>query len=85
VALRPDAHEEHLGHEVLARVQQLIPQADRLDVSVAGLALAWVLSNTDVTAALVAPRRPDQFTMIEEASRLRLDADQREQIAGVVS
>jgi hypothetical protein len=55
--------------EVLGRVRQLIAQAEALGVSVADLARTWVFSNPDLTAALVAPRCPEQFRMIEEASR----------------
>jgi hypothetical protein len=36
VALRPDAHQAHLTSEVLDRVQQLVREADALEVTVAG-------------------------------------------------
>jgi aryl-alcohol dehydrogenase-like predicted oxidoreductase len=84
VALRPEPRREHLSPEVLARVQRLVPEAEQFGVSVASLALAWVLSHEDVSAALVAPRRPDQFTMVHEALGLQLNPDQRAKICALL-
>jgi aryl-alcohol dehydrogenase-like predicted oxidoreductase len=85
VAIRPEAHAEQLTPDILTRVQRLLPEAEALGVSVPALALAWVLANTDVTAALVAPRRRDQFAMVEEALALSLDGDQRDKISALLS
>ena len=60
---------------VLARVQQLRPIADDLGLSMAQLAIAWVLQNDNVAAALVGASRPEQVRENVVASGVRLDAD----------
>jgi aryl-alcohol dehydrogenase-like predicted oxidoreductase len=57
--------------------------ASRRNVSVAALALAWVLSAPDVTAPLVAPRRPEQFADVQQALEIKLDEDDRAQLAAL--
>jgi aryl-alcohol dehydrogenase-like predicted oxidoreductase len=57
--------------------------ARRRDVSVAALALAWVLTAPDVTAPLVAPRRPEQFADVQQALEIKLDEDDRAQLAAL--
>jgi aryl-alcohol dehydrogenase-like predicted oxidoreductase len=49
-----------LNDDVLNRVQQLKPVADELDLSLAQLAVAWVLQNDNVAAALIGASRPEQ-------------------------
>lgn len=53
------------------------------EVSMAALALAWVLSVPEVTAPLVAPRSPDQFADVEEALRIDLSADERAELTAL--
>lgn len=53
------------------------------DVSVAALALAWVLTAPDVTASLVAPRRPEQFADVQQALEIELDEDERAKLAAL--
>jgi aryl-alcohol dehydrogenase-like predicted oxidoreductase len=48
--------------EVLERVQHLRPVADELGLSLAQLAVAWVLQNDNVAAALIGASRPEQVT-----------------------
>jgi aryl-alcohol dehydrogenase-like predicted oxidoreductase len=52
--------ERFLRPEVLTAVQGLRPVADELGVTMAQLALAWVLSNDNVAAAIVGASRPEQ-------------------------
>ena len=52
---------------------RLALHASEREVSMAGLALAWVLSAPGVTAALVAPRDGTQFAAVEEAWSIELD------------
>jgi aryl-alcohol dehydrogenase-like predicted oxidoreductase len=49
-----------MSDEVLTRVQQLRPIADELGLSMAQLAVAWVLQNSNVSAAIVGASRPEQ-------------------------
>jgi aryl-alcohol dehydrogenase-like predicted oxidoreductase len=47
--------------EVLRRVQELLPIAQDLGLSLPQLALAWVLKNQNVAAAIVGASRPEQL------------------------
>ncbi|MEO6886015.1 MAG: aldo/keto reductase family protein [Jatrophihabitantaceae bacterium] len=64
-----------MGDDVLTRVQALRPIADDLGLSMAQLAVAWVLQNTNVAAALVGASRPEQVADNVKAAGVRLAAD----------
>lgn len=55
--------------------QELQKVADRHDMSVAQLAIAWVLSHTGVTCAVIGASTPDQVAHNMAASGKRLSAD----------
>jgi len=59
--------------EVLARVQRLVPIAGRLGITMAQLALAWVLRRPEVTSAIVGATRPEQVRGNAAASGIELD------------
>jgi aryl-alcohol dehydrogenase-like predicted oxidoreductase len=61
--------------EILGRVQQLRPVADDLGLSMAQLAVAWVLQNRNVAAAIIGASRPEQVVDNVKAAGVRLDAD----------
>lgn len=61
--------------DVLARVQQLRPIAEELNLTTAQLAIAWVLQNDNVAAALVGASRPEQVTENVKASGVRIPAE----------
>ena len=50
-----------MSDEVLERVQQLKPLADRAGLTMAQLAIAWVLQNRNVASAIVGATRPEQL------------------------
>jgi aryl-alcohol dehydrogenase-like predicted oxidoreductase len=60
---------------VLERVQRLRPIAERLDISMAQLALAWVLREPNVASAIIGASRPEQVLDNTAASGIELDAD----------
>jgi aryl-alcohol dehydrogenase-like predicted oxidoreductase len=64
-------------------LEALASAARRRDVSVSALALAWVLTAPDVTAPLVAPRRPEQFADVQQALEIELDEDERAELAAL--
>jgi aryl-alcohol dehydrogenase-like predicted oxidoreductase len=64
-----------LTDDILTRVQQLRPIADDLGLSMAQLAIAWVLQNDNVAAAIVGASRPEQVHDNVQAAGVRLDAD----------
>jgi aryl-alcohol dehydrogenase-like predicted oxidoreductase len=69
-----------LRDDVLKRVQQLKPIADDAGLSLAQLAVAWVLQNPNVSAAITGASRPEQVTENVKAAGVRLDPDQLSQI-----
>lgn len=64
-----------LVDDVLARVQELRPVADEAGLSLAQLAVAWVLQNGNVSSAIIGASRPEQVTENVKASGVRLDDD----------
>jgi 1-deoxyxylulose-5-phosphate synthase len=62
-----------LDDDVLRRVQRLLPVADGLGLSPAQLALAWVLREDNVAAAIVGASRPDQVRENAAAADVSLD------------
>jgi aryl-alcohol dehydrogenase-like predicted oxidoreductase len=64
-----------LRDDVLERVQQLKPLADQAGLSLAQLAVAWVLQNPNVSAAIIGASRPEQIGENVAAAGVKLDAD----------
>jgi aryl-alcohol dehydrogenase-like predicted oxidoreductase len=64
-----------LQDEVLERVQRMRPLADAAGLTLAQLAVAWVLQNKNVAAAIIGATRPEQVRDNVKASGVRLDAD----------
>jgi aryl-alcohol dehydrogenase-like predicted oxidoreductase len=64
-----------LRDEVLEAVQQLAPLADEAGMSMAQLAVAWVLRNDNVASAIVGASRPEQLADTAAAADLTLDDD----------
>jgi aryl-alcohol dehydrogenase-like predicted oxidoreductase len=60
---------------LLERVQQLQPIADELGITLAQLALAWVLHEPNVASAIVGASRPQQVEDNAAASGIELDDD----------
>ena len=64
-----------LRDDVLEAVQRLKPIADEAGLSMPQLAIAWVLQNPNIAAALVGASRPEQLADTVKASGVTLDAD----------
>ncbi|WP_026877806.1 aldo/keto reductase [Jiangella gansuensis] len=69
----------------LALVDALRPVAERKDVSVAALAVAWTLSFSGVSGAIVGARRPGQIDAWLPAADLELDSTDLDDIAAALS
>jgi len=65
---------------LLERVQRLRPVADELGLSMAQLALAWVLREDNVASAIIGASRPEQVEDNAGASGVELDAATLERI-----
>jgi aryl-alcohol dehydrogenase-like predicted oxidoreductase len=61
--------------EILTAVQNLRPLADQAGLSMAQLAVAWVLQHDFVSSAIVGATRPEQVIENVAASGVTLDAD----------
>jgi len=64
-----------LTDEVLTRVQGLKRLADQAGLTMAQLAVAWVLQNPNVSAAIVGATRPEQLQDTVKAAGVKLDAE----------
>ena len=62
------------NQELLERVQQLKNVADDLGISLAQLALAWILREPNVASAIIGASRPQQVEENAAASGIELDA-----------
>ena len=65
---------------LLERVQRLRPVAEELGLSMAQLALAWVLREENVASAIIGATRPEQVEDNAAASGVELDAATLERI-----
>ncbi|GAA2799359.1 aldo/keto reductase family protein [Saccharopolyspora taberi] len=70
--------------DVLTAVQELKPIAADLGLSMAQLAVAWVLQNPNVSAAIIGASRPEQVTDNAGASGVELDEDVLDKIDSVL-
>lgn len=70
----PKAVSGLMNDDVLTRVQGLRPIADELGLSMAQLAVAWVLQNQNVAAAIIGASRPEQIAENVKASGVEIPA-----------
>jgi aryl-alcohol dehydrogenase-like predicted oxidoreductase len=70
-----DTISRFLQDDVLQAVQRLVPIAQQVDLTPAQLAIAWVLANDNVAAALVGASRPEQVVENVKASGVDLTPD----------
>jgi aryl-alcohol dehydrogenase-like predicted oxidoreductase len=74
-----------LTDEILSRVAELRPVAEQAGLSMAQLAIAWVLQNPGVSAAIVGATRPEQVRENVKASGVRLDEEVMRRIDDVLA
>ena len=70
--------------DVLTRVQELQPIAADLDLTMAQLAVAWVLQNPNVSAAIVGASRPEQVAENVKAAGVTIPEDAMKRIDEVL-
>jgi aryl-alcohol dehydrogenase-like predicted oxidoreductase len=70
-----DFIERWMRDDVLERVQALRPIADEAGLSMASLALAWVLQEENVASAIIGASRPEQVQDNVKAVGVRLDPE----------
>src|SRR3954453_12696076 len=70
--------------EVLTRVQQLRPIAQEAGLSMAQLAVAWVLQNRNVSSAIIGATNPEQVRDNVKAAGVKLDVSVMKKIDEVL-
>ncbi len=70
--------------DVLERVQKLKPIANDVGLTLAQLAIAWVLQHPNVSSAIVGASRPEQVRENVKAAGVKLDASVMKRIDAVV-
>lgn len=65
-----------MAPEVLETVQKLKPIADEAGLTMSQLSIAWVLSNPNVSAAIMGATKPSQVKENVKASGIKLSQDQ---------
>jgi len=73
-----------MSDEVLTRVAKLRPIADELGLTMAQLAIAWVLQNDNVAAAIIGASRPEQIVSNAGASGVVIPPEFMTRIDGVL-
>jgi aryl-alcohol dehydrogenase-like predicted oxidoreductase len=74
-----------MSDDVLKRVQELVPLAEEAGLSMAQLAVAWVLQNENVASAIIGASRPEQVIDNVAAAGVKLDAGLLSTIDNVLS
>lgn len=64
-----------MSDEVLTKVQELRPIAEQEGLSMAQLAIAWVLQNDNVASAIIGATRPEQIDENVKAAGVKLSAE----------
>ena len=80
MTLRPEPYAGLLNPGTFRAIDALRAEAAERGVSAAALALAWVHTHPQVTAALVGPRSPEQFAPAVESLQVGLSAEDRQRI-----
>jgi aryl-alcohol dehydrogenase-like predicted oxidoreductase len=73
-----------LRDEVLERVQQLKPLAEEAGLTLAQLAVAWVLQNRNVASAIIGATRPEQVRENVKAAGVTLEPSLLDKIDAVL-
>ena len=76
--------EKYLDEDILSSVQHLHPIAEDHGLTVAQLAIAWVLHHPNVASALVGASRPEQIQSNVAAAGVTLDSSTMEAIDSAV-
>ena len=80
IDLRPKPYESLMNAGTFEAIDALRAAAAERGVDMGALALAWVLSHPAVTAALIGPRRVEQFRPWLEAVDIHLSREERESL-----
>ena len=74
-----------MSDEVLTKVQELRPIAEREGLTMAQLAIAWVLQNDNVASAIIGATRPEQIDENVKAAGVKVSDDSMTAIDAVLA
>jgi 1-deoxyxylulose-5-phosphate synthase len=80
---RPDGYRRYETEAVFDALEALEREALGRGVSMAGLALAWLLGVPEITAVVVGPTRADQLEPVREALGLELSSEDGAHLRGL--
>ena len=80
---RPDGYRKYENDACFDALEAFEARATDHGVSMAGLAIAWLLGVPEMTAVVVGPTRAEQLEPIREALGVRLDAEDHADLRGL--
>jgi aryl-alcohol dehydrogenase-like predicted oxidoreductase len=80
---RPAGYRRFEDERVFDALDRLRARAQARGVSMAALALAWLLSHPGVGAVVVGPRRPEHLEAVRESQALSLGDEERDELASL--
>ena len=80
---RPDSYLRYANDAVFDGLEAFERGAGERGVSPAGLALAWLLANPEITAIVVGPGRAEHLDPVREALEIELTSDDRDHLRGL--
>jgi aryl-alcohol dehydrogenase-like predicted oxidoreductase len=83
MTLRPEGGEGYRNDATFDALEALEREAEARGVSMAALALAWLLHVPELTAVVVGPNDVAQLAPVRDALAIRLDADEQARIGGL--
>jgi aryl-alcohol dehydrogenase-like predicted oxidoreductase len=83
MAQRPNGYRRYESDEVFDALEAFEREALGRGVSMAGLAIAWLLSIPEITAVVVGPTRVEQLQPVREALALELTPDELGHLRGL--
>ena len=82
---RPDPYAGLVNGRTFDALDRLRGIAGRREISMAGLALAWLLADERVTQVVTGPGRPEHLAPVSEALRQPLTGPERAEISAAMS
>jgi aryl-alcohol dehydrogenase-like predicted oxidoreductase len=80
---RPDGYRRYETDAMFDALEAFEREALGRGVSMAGLALAWVLGVPEITGVVVGPTRAEQLEPVREALALELTAEEHTHLGGL--
>jgi aryl-alcohol dehydrogenase-like predicted oxidoreductase len=83
MTMRPEPYKRFDSEPVYRSLDALEAAAAKRDVSMGGLALAWLLSHPGVTSIVVGPRTPQHLEPVREALALDLSQAEHDEVGSL--